>query len=371
MVSAILKRRIPYHDDLILTRWYSDDKGKLRWKVLKHRISQTVSTILLFDALDIIGRAGEAARLSGVELSQSFPGIRGSQYKVEGVLLRALKSLNSDEKGRRKGNQESQSPFIWSDKTQSQSPYRLLRGDNTAQNSSPEKIGHLGNRGYFFYSPSKADCSKQEALEAQALTLEPISGFYVDPIVVCDFTALYPSLIIAYNLCYSTCAGKLEYTSTRGEMKMKGCTTERLGPFMYEELQTAYVLKNHMKSLQHNVADSYEDRCYCVPSGSIFVGENVVKGVLPRVLDEILSTRAMLKKASKLYKKLMKKPPTAVLRQLEARQLALKYVANVTCKCRKIKFFFILLKLIPFDQFHILKMDIHLRHLVDALQCLY
>ena len=53
---------------------------------------------------------------------------------------------------------------------------------------------------------------------------------------------------------------------------------------------------------------------------------------LSDLLDEMLSTRAMLKKASKQYRKQLKDPPAAVLRQLEARQLALKYVANVTCR---------------------------------------
>ena len=34
--------------------------------------------------------------------------------------------------------------------------------------------------------------------------LEPTSGFYDDPIVVLDFSSLYPSIMIANNLCYST-----------------------------------------------------------------------------------------------------------------------------------------------------------------------
>lgn len=38
----------------------------------------------------------------------------------------------------------------------------------------------------------------------------------------------------------------------------------------------------------------------------------------------------MLKQAAKMYKKHVKKLSPAILRQLEARQLALKYVANVT-----------------------------------------
>ncbi len=285
MIATVLKKRIPFHDDLILTKWYSMNNGINRWRVLKHRIIQTISTILLFDALDVIGRAGEAARLSGVEFSQSFPGIRGSQYKVEGVILRSLQSLVDNGQGE--------------------------------------------ERNYFFFSPSKNDCGKQEALECQAMTLEPKSGFHFDPVVVCDFTALYPSLIIAYNLCYSTIAGKLEYHSTRKEMCMKGRTTHKLGPFDYEEMKTAFVLKQHMKKDKDTSA---HDSVYCLPTGSIFVSEDVVQGVLPTLLDEMLSTRAMLKKAAKIYRKKLRNPPSAVLRQLEARQLALKYVANVTCK---------------------------------------
>lgn len=294
MTAAVLKKRIPYHDDILLTTWYAGSKGVNRWRVVKYRMMQAAATILLFDALDIIGRAGEAARLSGVEFSQSFPGIRGSQYKVEGVLLRSLQSLVTDEEGE--------------------------------------------ERNYFFFSPSKTDCGNQEALECQAMTLEPQSGFHFDPVVVCDFTALYPSLVIAYNLCYSTIAGKLEYHSTRQEMRRKGCTTEQLGPFDYNEVRTAFILSQFMDSLKGNENneghDKRADRAYCMPTGSIYVSENVMRGILPSVLDEMLSTRAMLKKASKQYRKQLKSPPAAVLRQLEARQLALKYVANVTCELR-------------------------------------
>ncbi|EED88820.1 DNA polymerase, partial [Thalassiosira pseudonana CCMP1335] len=253
IVSTVLNKRIPFHDELLLTRWYSGDNGVQRWRVIEHKLACAISNVLLLDALDVLGRAGEGARLSGVEFSQSLPGIRGSQYKVEGVLLRALQS----------------------------------------------------NMGYFFYSPSKADCSNQEALECQAMTLEPKSGFHFDPVVVCDFTALYPSLVIAYNLCYSTVAGKLDYHKRR----------------------TAAVLKHHMKSVP---VRTKRDRAYAIPTGSVFVSESVLKGVLPQVLDEMLSTRAMLKKAAKEYKKRVPNLSPAVLRQIEARQLALKYVANVT-----------------------------------------
>ena len=333
MVSTLLNRRIPHHDDLLMTRWYGQENGRDRWRVVSHRLTQATACLLMFDALDLIGRAGEAARLSGVEFSQSFPGIRGSQYKVEGVLLRALKSIHSDERGSKRGFERSrEDPSSLSSASNSQSPWKVCRG----RGGYPELgTDDITNRRYFFYSPSVQDTNKQEALEVQALTLEPESGCQKDPVVVCDFTALYPSLIIAYNLCYTTCFGRLDYHTTRAEMQLEGRTTGKVGPFTVAERRTATVIHQHIKSISETkdgdkAGDTGEDRAYVAPTGTMYVSEAVLKGVLPQVLDEILSTRAMIKKAAKLYKRLVPTLPTAVLRQLEARQLALKYIANVS-----------------------------------------
>jgi DNA polymerase delta subunit 1 len=37
-----------------------------------------------------------------------------------------------------------------------------------------------------------------------ATVIEPIKGFYQVPIATLDFTSLYPSIMMAHNLCYST-----------------------------------------------------------------------------------------------------------------------------------------------------------------------
>lgn len=59
-------------------------------------------------------------------------------------------------------------------------------------------------------SPSVQQRARQKAPECIPLTLEPQSRFYTDPVVVLDFQSLYPSIMIAYNYCFSTCLGRVE-----------------------------------------------------------------------------------------------------------------------------------------------------------------
>ena len=50
------------------------------------------------------------------------------------------------------------------------------------------------------------------------LVMEPMSAFYKSPLVVLDFQSLYPSTMIAYNYCYSTCLGRVD--SYKGKNKL-------------------------------------------------------------------------------------------------------------------------------------------------------
>lgn len=116
-----------------------------------------------------------------------------------------------------------------------------------------------------------------------ATVIEPIRGYYDVPIATLDFSSLYPSIMMAHNLCYTTLCDKT--------------TVQRLNLKLDED----YVV---------------------TPNKDIFVTSKVKRGVLPEILEELLSAR---KKAKNDLKK-----ETDPFRRdvLNGRQLALKISAN-------------------------------------------
>lgn len=162
-------------------------------------------------------------------------------------------------------------------------------------------------RNYVPVSPSVQQRAHMRAPEYIPLILEPQSRFYSDPVIVLDFQSLYPSIIIAYNYCFSTCLGRVEFLSKASSQ-----------PFEFG----AYQLRITPIKLKHFLDN---DLVNVSPCGVAYVKSSVREGVLPRMLREILDTRLMVKQSMKIHK-----TNSALQRLLHSRQLGLKLIANVT-----------------------------------------
>ena len=113
-----------------------------------------------------------------------------------------------------------------------------------------------------------------------ATVIEPQQGYYSMPIATLDFSSLYPSIMRAHNLCYTS------LLSEEGKKKMK---------------PEDYII---------------------TPSGDIFVKSHIREGLLPEILSNLLTARkkakADLKKETDPFRRSV----------LDGRQLALKISAN-------------------------------------------
>lgn len=85
------------------------------------------------------------------------------------------------------------------------------------------RLAHTQN--FLALAPSKEQVARQPAMEIIPLVMEPESRFYADPVIVLDFQSLYPSMIIAYNLCYSTCIGRVAHAAAPADKPIRlGCS---------------------------------------------------------------------------------------------------------------------------------------------------
>ncbi|PVV04707.1 hypothetical protein BB560_000781 [Smittium megazygosporum] len=116
-----------------------------------------------------------------------------------------------------------------------------------------------------------------------ATVIEPMRGYYDDPIATLDFASLYPTIMIAHNLCYTTLVSKV--------------AIERL-----------------------NLVEN-EDYIF-TPTRDCFITTKKRKGLLPFILEMLLSAR----KSAKVD--MAKETDPFKIQVLNGRQLALKIVAN-------------------------------------------
>jgi len=112
----------------------------------------------------------EFARVFGVDFASVM--FRGSQFKVESFMFRIAKPES----------------FV----LVSPSKQQVCQCAHTLTIADVSQVG------------------LQNAPFAVPLIAEPESKYYTHPILVLDFQSLYPSVMIAYNICFSTCLGRVE-----------------------------------------------------------------------------------------------------------------------------------------------------------------
>eukprot|EP00112_Aurelia_sp_Birch-Aquarium-sp1_P026635 Seg958.6 transcript_id=Seg958.6/GoldUCD/mRNA.D3Y31 product="DNA polymerase zeta catalytic subunit" protein_id=Seg958.6/GoldUCD/D3Y31 len=244
----VLHERLPKYSHRTLSAWWGHQTSLHRWRVVDYYIRRCRANISMLVRTDFISRTSELARIFGILFYSVIS--RGSQFRVESMMLRIAKPMN-----------------------------------------------------YIPVSPDIKQRAQMAAPEVIPLVMEPESRFYPDPVIVLDFQSLYPSIIIAYNYCFSTCLGNVKHWNEPGAFKF-GTTSLGLPLSLLQKLQ---------------------NDIHVSPNGVGFVKPNVRKGILPKMLDDILKTRIMVKASMK-----KNKDNKALHRMLDARQLGLKLIANVT-----------------------------------------
>ena len=171
------------------------------------------------------------------------------------------------------------------------------------------------------------------APEYLPLVMEPESRFYGkhDPVIVLDFQSLYPSIIMAYNYCYSTCLGRVVQEGLDGGIVSEPGSSQK--PFEFGCTR----LKLSAKRLA-----LLKGKLNFSPGGIAFLKAEERKGIVPTMLEEIIKTRLMVKRSMKFYDKIaksnnndakfkaIKRLNESLQKLLHARQLGLKLIANVT-----------------------------------------
>lgn len=144
---------------------------------------------------------------------------------------------------------------------------------------------------------------KQEGSDEQyegATVIEPEKGYYDVPIATLDFASLYPSIMQAHNLCYTT------------------LLDSRVVSMLNLKQDEDYVITPNNGE---RVADSFQaNDCLIDPAwlADMFVTASRRKGLLPTILEDLLSARKRARAELKQEKDPFKR---AVL---DGRQLALK-----------------------------------------------
>ncbi|CDW73683.1 dna polymerase zeta subunit [Stylonychia lemnae] len=258
----ILKKREPRYDYDTQSQWWM--KGQF-YNVASYQFKRLLNIYSILETMDLINRDINMAKVYGIDYESVMT--RGSQFRVEAILSRITKSQD-----------------------------------------------------YLLLSAAVQQVRNQNELEVIPLVVEPDKLFYTSPVIIVDFQSLYPSVIIAYNLCYSTCLGKIIQINPENNTDQR-----KLGVYVIPgNIKSFFGIEND-QDLTPEQEQYILDNIIIAPNLNCFVKPHLRLGLLPRMLREILYTRIMVKKSMKLYQ-----PGSITYRMLDSRQLALKLIANVT-----------------------------------------
>ena len=251
--------------------------------VLNYYLKRSKYNLILLNKFDIINRCTQFVKMYGIDFESNLT--RGSQYKVEGVLSHLAKSKN-----------------------------------------------------VVLLSATRDQLINQDPPKFTPIVMEPPKNIFYNPVIVLDFQSLYPSIMMAYNLCYSTCLGKLLKDEELNEINNSGGTFKKMGVSFYNKNLYEMLLKDFQVSRFYH-KDEYildetkeskdffefiKDSCFLSPCRILFLKKHIKEGIIPIILQELLLTRIMIKKSMKLYDK-----NSDIYKFLHNRQLGIKNLANV------------------------------------------
>lgn len=213
-----------------------------------HLLKLSSLNISLLTEMNWFLKNAEMARVYGIQFHEVWT--RGSQLRVESMLLRLAHRMN----------------FV------------------------APSITHLQRNMYSFsyisYQILKFRMGSPEQLQ---LILEPQSKVYFDPVIVLDFQSLYPSMVIAYNYCYSTILGKI---GNLVQMNDESRNREEivLGAIKYHPSVKYFhfftFFKNSFQKDDIVKLVAYKEVC-ASPLASMFVKKSKREGVMPLLLREV------------------------------------------------------------------------------------
>lgn len=178
--------------------------------------------------------------------------------------------------------------------------------------------------------------------------MEPESRLYSCPVAVLDFQSLYPSMVIAYNLCYTTMVGRPAHAAAAVAAAMAAATAAAANKPSSSSRQAGSSTPVDLTPSQRQQSGSSQaasggssgsssasflqqqppgtgirmgvssytppvsalvpggaadpEELVLAPNGVAFLPQASRPGVLPRLLHEILATRVMVKAAMKRSK---------------------------------------------------------------------